>query len=43
MVVRLCLEGLQSDAEYEVSEPLPNNLSQKSFNLRISETSSKIN
>ena len=38
LVPRLPLQGLLADAEYEVSEPLPNNVTQQSGNLRIVET-----
>lgn len=38
LVPRLQLQGLLPDAEYEVSEPLPNNITQASGNLMIIET-----
>jgi hypothetical protein len=38
LVPRLLLQGLLPDAEYEVSEPLPNNITQASGNLMIIET-----
>jgi len=38
LVPRLQLLGLQSDAEYEVTEPMPNNITQASGNLMIIET-----
>ncbi len=38
LVPRLQLQGLEPDTEYEVSEPLPNNITQASGNLMIIET-----
>ena len=38
VVPRLVLRGLNAEAEYEVTEPMPNNLAQKSGNLQIIET-----
>jgi hypothetical protein len=38
LVPRLMLRGLRPDAEYEVSEPLPNNVQQQADNLKIIET-----
>ena len=32
------LQGLSSDTVYEVSEPIPNNMTQATGNLRITET-----
>jgi hypothetical protein len=34
---RLFLQGLDPEAEYEITEPLPNNMSQAKGNLRITE------
>ena len=39
LVPRLQLQGLRRDAEYEVLEPIPNNVSQGRGNLRIVESS----
>ena len=38
VVPRLCLQGLDRETQYEVTEPLPNNLAQQSGNLMIIET-----
>lgn len=38
VVPRLCLQGLDPETQYEVTEPLPNNLAQQSGNLMIIET-----
>jgi hypothetical protein len=38
LVPRLQLQGLLPEAEYEVTEPLPNNITQASGNLIIIET-----
>ena len=38
LVPRLQLQGLLPDAEYEVTEPMPNNITQASGNLMIIET-----
>jgi len=38
VVPRLFLQGLEQDAEYEVSEPAPNNLTQASGNLMLIES-----
>jgi hypothetical protein len=38
LVPRLQLQGLLPDAEYEVSEPQPNNVTQGTGNLMIIET-----
>jgi hypothetical protein len=38
LVPRLLLQGLLPDAEYEVSEPQPNNVTQGTGNLMIIET-----
>jgi hypothetical protein len=38
VVPRLLLDGLDPMAEYEVTEPTPNNLTQQSGNLMIIET-----
>ena len=38
LVPRLMLQGLDPTAEYDVTEPLPNNVTQQSGNLRIIET-----
>lgn len=35
---RLLLQGLQADSIYEVTEPLPNNMTQSTGNLRVTET-----
>ena len=43
LVPRLQLQGLLPDAEYEVSEPLPNNITQASGNLMIIETEGRVN
>ncbi len=40
-MLRLHLQGLLPTAEYELSEPLPNNMMQQKGNLRIIETESK--
>jgi hypothetical protein len=41
LVPRLQLQGLLPEAEYEVTEPLPNNITQASGNLMIIETEGK--
>jgi hypothetical protein len=41
LVPRLQLQGLLPDAEYEITEPLPNNVTQASGNLMIIETAGK--
>ena len=38
LVPRLLLQGLNSDDVYEITEPIPNNMTQSSGNLRITET-----
>lgn len=38
---RLQLQGLLPDVEYEINEPLPNNVAQNIGNLRIIETEGK--
>jgi hypothetical protein len=38
LVPRLILQGLEVNAEYEILEPSPNNLTQNSGNLMIIET-----
>jgi len=38
LVPRLQLQGLIDDAEYEITEPLPNNVTQAKANLMIIET-----
>ncbi|KAJ1430460.1 Melibiase-domain-containing protein [Ochromonadaceae sp. CCMP2298] len=38
LVPRLLLQGLLPDAEYEITEPMPNNITQASGNLMIIET-----
>lgn len=38
LVPRLHLKGLQPEAEYEVVEPLPNNITQQKGNAKIIET-----
>jgi hypothetical protein len=42
LVPRLQLQGLLPEAEYEVSEPMPNNVTQASGNLMIIETEGKL-
>jgi hypothetical protein len=42
LVPRLQLQGLLPEAEYEVTEPLPNNITQASGNLMIIETEGKM-
>lgn len=41
LVPRLHLQGLDKDAEYEVTEPVPNNITQASGNLMIIEMEGK--
>ncbi len=42
LIYRLLLRGLQPDAEYEITEPLPNNVIQNIGNLMIVESEGKI-
>jgi hypothetical protein len=42
LVPRLQLQGLLPEAEYEVSEPVPNNITQASGSLMIIETEGKV-
>ena len=42
LVPRLLLRGLHPDYEYEITEPIPNNIIQNTGNLMIIETESKL-
>ncbi len=39
--VRLMLQGLDPEAEYEITEPIPNNITQATGNLMIIESAGK--
>ncbi len=40
--VRLMLQGLDPEAEYEITEPIPNNITQATGNLMIIESAGEI-
>jgi hypothetical protein len=43
LLIRLPLQGLEAEAEYELVEPLPNNVTQSTGTLMIIETAGESN